>query len=145
LKDGEEVRVSLAIFDLLSDPLELSNQLGLEPTRTWTKGEPIARSNEDVIGSRPTRIAQSNAWFYRVPSSSKSTLHGLLQTFLRTFVPVQTKLADLSDKSTIQLAIYLEYDQDLNPNISVSEIEIESSLLAFLARINASISIDVAI
>ncbi len=50
-----ETRSSLRIFSDIVGPLEVAAQLDLQPTKSFTKGEPFGKSQQ---------LRKSNGWFY---------------------------------------------------------------------------------
>ena len=145
MEPGEEISVSLGIAEFLCEPEEISNVLGMSPSRIWRKDQPIPPIGNTlgIADTRPTRIADYNKWVYRLKLDQTASLDQFLSAFLDAFWPFRTYLSNLAGPTKIYLSLYLAYDIEQYPNLSINGIIFNPKLIQLLADLRASVGIDI--
>jgi hypothetical protein len=123
-----ENKVRLVVLGFDCSPEHISTLLGVEPTKSWLKGEPVH--------PRATNTHAENGWMRASPSdptvaSAEEGIRALLQLFQDP-----TVFARLPKQSTVQLTCTL-FGYEYRPYVYVP-----AELVRTIATIGASIDID---
>jgi hypothetical protein len=98
----EEVRCSITVFSDSTTAAEVSDYVGIEPTRTRIKGEPIS-------ARRPQTVIARHMWVWRVDDSVVRSLDAQLDELWSVLGPHAGKFKDLPSGANVQLGIWITH------------------------------------
>lgn len=129
-EDRFRIRTRLIIADFECPPEEITEILGINPTKTWLKGQPVTPK------AKNTR--KENAWELLIDfSPENNTVDAQVESLLSIITPNIEKFANLPSNVDIILSCVIFTRPDGFPVIGFSK-----KLIKILALINADIDID---
>ena len=130
LNDMNENHVTLKIFEFSDSPEELTNAIGLEPTKTAVKGNKYGKLNKPYPW---------NYWEYRWVRKEERYIGGLVEEFfLKVVEPKKDILRNILMKSSGELSVVQYLYQGCNPGLHIN-----SGDLTTLNYIGAELDIDI--
>jgi hypothetical protein len=125
---SDEIRVTLKITDFECSPEEISNLLGIKPTKQWERG--------DVIDLRVTRRRGNNGWMLASGLSTESSVQQQIKVLLEILLPRKERFMVLPEGSRVAINCII-YTNHGRPDISLS-VDIVSAI----GSINAGLDFD---
>jgi hypothetical protein len=96
----EEVRCSITVFSDSTTAAEISDYIGIEPTRTRVKGDPIS-------AKRPQTLVASHMWVWQVGDSVERSLDAQLDELWSALGPHADKFKNLPSGANVQLGVWI--------------------------------------
>jgi|GEM_PF-5834429 hypothetical protein len=127
----EEVRCSITVFSDSTSAAEISDHIGIEPTRKQIKGEPIS-------AKRPETLVASHLWVWQVGDSVERSLDAQLDELWSALGPYADKFKDLPPGANVQLDIWITHQ---GSELALGWV-LDRRHVAAAAAFGASISVD---
>lgn len=124
---NEEIIVQIRFLSEDNSPIEISDCLGLIPSKSWKKGE---------VNSKTQKIFKENGWELESSLDEKSSLTEKIEYICKTFEPFHKKMKKLSNYWYIEISCIVYY-KDSPPALNFS-----NSLVSKISKISASLDID---
>lgn len=128
-----EVKARLNIAEFECSPEKITKILGIQPTKTWIKGEPI-----NPIGKR---VYKENGWMIESPINPvNSNVDEQVESLLSVITPYVEAFANLPSDVYIELScvIYVPSNDHGRPTVGFS-----ANTIKILAKLGANIDIDI--
>lgn len=129
-----EIIAELRVMEFECAPSDITKFLSLQPTMTWTKGEPISKAGSGL------QKHQENGWAWSLRLKSKEgplDFSVLFDDILTQVGPIKERFKRLPANTSVQLAC-CAYITDCAPAISLDE-----PIVKLLADISASVDFDI--
>lgn len=131
---NNDTKVSFEIYGFDFSPQEISNQIGIEPTESWVKGD-LKRSGP--IGKTQATIKiKENVWSLTSELGANESLENHLKHLLIKLLPHKNSLQELTQKYNTQFRSTLLY-KDFDPYINL-----DKKILRDITDLNASLKLD---
>jgi hypothetical protein len=109
----DEAGVYFGVFEFGDDLSVVTKIMGIEPTRSWVKGEPI---------SDKLRGVQSHSrWELRSPADPSLPIEEQIITLLPLLEECKDQIREVSEKFEARICCYAYYYQQFNPELHLSE------------------------
>lgn len=122
-----EVKVGLDVYGFSCSPDEITKLLGMAPTRTWLRGDPVPRT----ILRR-----EDNRWILNAACDTTVALREQVDSLLEQVSPAASRFAGLPSEARVQIFCAV-YDSDRAVDLSFSKKAVEK-----IAALGAEINID---
>ncbi len=124
-----EIRVSLKIVGFSCKPQEISESLGLEPSKSWEKG--------DVIDSRIKRRRAESGWMIGSGLSDDAPVLTQVETLTYKLLPIKHNFEKLPPEARVSIYCVI-YSTDGRP-----EISFPSETIKALAELDVGMEFDI--
>jgi hypothetical protein len=133
-KMKNEVHVDFLITRFPRDPDEITKELGIQPTETWLKGDPVAISGEGRA---------SNGWRLSSGLDKHAKFQEHIQALLAVIEPNIQRFVDIGSRfyTEISTAVYMYYHED-SPS-STPWVHLDKKATSVFKRIGAEVDINV--
>lgn len=124
---ASRIRTFVYIVDFDCDPGAVTAALGIQPTRTWLKGERIEPS---------IRVRTSNGWELAGIDSGEGDPVALIRELLKRLPSTLAKIGEISSKWDAQLAVVMEIGHPTPP------FNLDRATIRRLADLSMSLDVD---
>ena len=125
----EEAGVYFGVFGFGDDPSDVTKIMGVEPSRSWIKGEPTSYK---LWG-----VQSHSRWELRTPADPSLSLEDQLIALLLLLQDYKAQIHEVSEKYEAGICCYAYYYSEFNPGLHLSE-----SIIRRLADLRLSIDFD---
>jgi len=123
-----QVRVSFEVLDFEGLPSDITNVLGVRPTKTWRKGDRIQKS---------ALLEKENGWSIESDKAPAEQLSELIRRVVASLKGSKDKLAIVSKNCYTQLSLVLYVHGDERP-----ELHLDADIVQRLAELGAHVDAD---
>ncbi len=123
-----EISASLTITGLDFDPQDITDKLGIIPTKTWKIG--------DLIHPKGTIKRKHNGWVLKSNLSKDNDLEAHIKSLLEQLQPVWDRVQEISHKYDTEISCVIYTDGE------VPSIHLDQEIINKSHQINAEIDID---
>lgn len=130
-KANNEISVAFTLTDFDCDPKEITERVGITPTKTWIIG--------DFINKKKTMQYEYNGWKVHSKLEKNADLETHIISVLEQLKPAWKSLVKISQSyyTEISCAIYIYSDTE-RPGIHLSK-----QIIQKIAELNAEIDVDI--
>jgi hypothetical protein len=122
-----EFHVRLIIADEACSPEEITRRTGLQPTKTWQRGEQRLKTS---------LVEKENGWELKSPLPKVAALLQHVDYILSTIEPCRSQLTEFTRNHESVLACAVYFDEQM------PELYLDRGVIARLADLNVSVDID---
>lgn len=134
--DINENYVTLKLFDFACSPVQISNILGIEPTKIGVKGQEYSIGPED---NKQKKVWPYNYWEFRVKKKDNTWISEHVDHFIsQVLSQKKSKLKEVIATCEAELSIVLYYYSGSNPGFHFS-----NKNLQLIAEIGAELDLDI--
>ncbi|EIJ41059.1 hypothetical protein BegalDRAFT_0135 [Beggiatoa alba B18LD] len=128
--DKNEIVIGLTITDFNELPSEITKILGVQPSKTWCKGDLISKSG--IIRHK------QNGWKLCSSLSKSQSFKEHEKDLLDKILLFKDKFKNLPSECNVEFSCYVDiYNED------IPELSLEKDTVKVLSEINASVDIDI--
>jgi hypothetical protein len=123
-----EIKVSLKIHNFECDALQISDILGIQPTETWIKGEPVL--------PKALILNKSNGWMHQIVKNDVIYVGKMIDSLVDIFEDKIDNFKKLPPECTFEISLVCYFKKGL-PSIAFNKKAID-----FIHTIGAEIDFD---
>lgn len=109
----DKTGVYFGVFEFGDDPSVVTKIMGVEPSRSWVKGEPIP---DELNGVR-----SHERWELRSPTDPSLPMEEQLVDLLTLLEDYQSQVREVSEEYEAGICCYAYYQEEFNPQLHLSD------------------------
>lgn len=132
MEDKTRIKLELALFGGLLNPLVFSDLIGINPTEYWNEGE-------EVPGNRFNLKRKETVWHYTIDYIETVDIEGITSEFSKVFSDKVDLIKNYLNKYRVEAKVYfvIEIWNEESPSVYFNK-----RFLNLINEINAEIDID---